>query len=62
MTAGALEVGGLFSVFGVQETERQLPRLSGVGRISVNPVTGSTTIMFDPARPASRYDPIRRTP
>lgn len=42
-----LEVGNLFSVLGAHGIERQLQRVAGVGRVSVNPVSGSTTVMFD---------------
>ena len=47
MTKITLEVGGLFSVLGAHGIERQLQHVAGVGRVSVNPVSGSTTIMFD---------------
>src|SRR5450759_3819111 len=48
MTNITLEVGGLFSVLGAHGIERQLQHVAGVGRVSVNPVSGSTTVMFDP--------------
>ena len=47
MTTATLEVGGLLSILGARGIEKQLSRLKGVGRVSVNPVTGSTTVMFD---------------
>src|ERR1019366_6030650 len=50
MTKITLEVGGLFSVLGAHGIERQLQRVAGVGRVSVNPVSGSTTGMFDPGK------------
>ena len=50
MTKITLEVGDLFSVLGAQGIERQLLHVAGVGRVSVNPVSGSTTVMFDPEK------------
>jgi hypothetical protein len=49
MTKITLEVGDLFSVLGAHGIERQLQHVAGVGRVSVNPVSGSTTVMFEPA-------------
>ena len=48
MATSTLEVGGLFSVLDAYGIERQLQRIAGVGRVSVNPVSGSTTVMYDP--------------
>lgn len=48
MATATLEVGGLLSILGARGIEKQLLRLDGVGRVCVNPVTGSTTVMFDP--------------
>ena len=48
MTTSTLEVGGLFSALDAHGIERQLQRIAGVGRVSVNPVSGSTTVMYDP--------------
>jgi Cu2+-exporting ATPase len=45
-----LEVGDLFSVLGAHGIEKQLRRIAGVGRVSVNPVSGSTTVMYDPEK------------
>src|ERR1700676_77712 len=45
-----LKVGNLFSVLGAHGIERQLQRVAGVGRVSVNPVSGSTTVTFDPGK------------
>ena len=50
MTKITLEVGDLFSVLGAHGIERQLQRVAGVGHVSVNPVSGSTTAMFDPEK------------
>jgi copper chaperone CopZ len=50
MTKITLEVDDLFSVLGAHGIERQLQHIAGVGRVSVNPVSGSTTIMFDPEK------------
>lgn len=50
MTTSTLNVGNLFSVLGAHGIERELQRIAGVGRVSVNPVSGSTTVMFDPGK------------
>ncbi len=50
MMKTTLEVGDLFSVLGAHGIERQLQRVAGVGRVSVNPVSGSTTVLFDPEK------------
>ena len=50
MTTSTLEVGDLFSVLGAHGIERQLERVAGVGRVSVNPVSGSTTVVYDPEK------------
>jgi Cu2+-exporting ATPase len=50
MTKITLEVGDLLSVLGAHGIERQLQRVAGVGRVWVNPVSGSTTVMFDPGK------------
>ena len=47
MTSSTLDVGNLFSILGAQGIERQLLRIAGVGRVSVNPVSGSTTVVYD---------------
>ena len=54
MTTSTLDVGDLFSVLGAQGIERQLQRVAGVGRVSVNPVSGSTTVMYDPEKTKPR--------
>ena len=48
MTTVTLKVGSLLSILGSRGIEKRLMRLKGVGRVSVNPVTGSTTVMYDP--------------
>jgi Cu2+-exporting ATPase len=50
MTTSTLEVGNLFSVLGAHGIEKQLKRVAGVGRVSVNPVSGSTTVVYDPQK------------
>jgi P-type Cu2+ transporter len=50
MTTSTLEIGDLFSVLGAHGVERQLQRVAGVGRVSVNPVSGSTTVVYDPGK------------
>ena len=47
MTTSTLNVGNLFSVLGARGIEKQLQRIAGVGRVAVNPVSGSTTVTFD---------------
>jgi P-type Cu2+ transporter len=47
MTTRTIEVGGLFSSLGAHGIERQLKRIAGVDRVSVNPVSGSTTVSYD---------------
>ncbi len=50
MTTSTLEVGDLFSILGAQGIEKQLQRIAGVGRVAVNPVSGSTTVTYDPGK------------
>jgi len=50
MTTSTLDVGNLFSVLGAHGIERQLQRLAGIGRMSANPVSGSTTVEYDPGK------------
>lgn len=50
MTISTLEVGDLFSVLGARGIEKQLRRVAGVDRASVNPVSGSATVDYDPAK------------
>ena len=61
MTKITLEVGDLFSVLGAQGIEQQLQRVAGIGQVSVNPVSGSTTVRFDPGKtsPAAIQEAIR---
>ena len=50
MTTSTLDVGDLFSVLGAQGIEKQLLRIKGVDRVSVNPVSASTSVTYDPAK------------
>ncbi len=50
MTTSTLEVGDLFSVLGAQGIEKQLRLITGVNTVSVNPVSGATTVDYDPAK------------
>ena len=50
MNTSTLEVGDLLSVLGAQGIEKQLQRFAGVGRVAVNPVSGSTTVTYDPEK------------
>ncbi len=48
MTTITLDVSGLFTVLDANGIEKRLQLLTGVGRVSVNPVSGSTTVVYDP--------------
>ncbi len=48
MTTTVLDVAGLLTVLDASGIERQLHRIAGVRRVSVNPISGSTTVMYDP--------------
>ena len=50
MTTSTLDVGDLLSSLGAQGIERQVRRISGVGNVAVNPVSGSTTVAFDSSK------------
>jgi Cu2+-exporting ATPase len=50
MTTSTLGIGDLFSVVGAGGIERQLRRIAGVGRVSVNPDSGSATVVYEPAK------------
>jgi Cu2+-exporting ATPase len=47
MKSSTLDVGNLFSVLGAHGIEKQIQRIAGVGHVSVNPVSGSTTVQYD---------------
>ena len=47
MTTSTFDVSDLFSALDAHGIERQLQRIEGVGRVSVNPVSGSTTVTYD---------------
>ena len=49
MTTSTCDVGDLFSGLSAQGIENQLLRIAGLSRVSVNPVSGSTTVSYDPA-------------
>ena len=48
MATSNFEVGDLFSILGAQGIEKQLMRIAGVSRAAVNPVSGMTTVDYDP--------------
>ena len=50
MTTSTLDVGNLFSVLGAHGIEKQLQRVPGVGRVTVNAVSGATTVAYDPQK------------
>ncbi len=50
MTTSTLEVGNLLSVLGAHGIEKQLKRVAGVGRVTVNAVSGATTVAYDPKK------------
>ena len=62
MTSVNLHVGELLSPLGAAGIEKQLSKLDGVTTVSVNPVSGSTTVTYDEGRinPASIAAAIER--
>ncbi len=50
MTTSTLEVGGLLSILGARGIEKQLQQIKGVGRVSVNAVSGAATITYDKSK------------
>ena len=50
MTTCTINIGGLLSIMGAQGIEKQLKRIGGVAQVSVNPVSGSTTVEYDAAK------------
>jgi Cu2+-exporting ATPase len=50
MTTSTLDGGDLFSVLGAHGIEKQLRQIAGVGHVSVNPVSGLTTVVYDSAK------------
>jgi P-type Cu2+ transporter len=50
MKISTLKVGDLFSVLSAHGIERQLRLVPGVGRVSVNPVSGTTMVVYDPGK------------
>ena len=50
MTTSTFKVGELLSNLGARGIEKQINHIAGVGRVSVNPVSGSTTVDYDPAK------------
>lgn len=50
MMTSTFDVGGLFSILSAHGIERQLLRVAGVRRVSVNQVSGSTTVAYDPTK------------
>ena len=50
MTTSTFKVGNLLSSLGARGIEKQLKHVTGVGRVAVNPVSGATTVVYDPAK------------
>ena len=50
MTTSTLFIGDLLSILGARGIEKQLKRIDGVGQVSVNAVSGSTTVTYDTAK------------
>lgn len=50
MTTSTFKVENLLSILGASGIEKQLKHISGVGRASVNPVSGDATVVYDPAK------------
>ncbi|MBC7739689.1 MAG: copper-translocating P-type ATPase [Candidatus Saccharibacteria bacterium] len=53
MKTTTFDVDGLLSALGAQGIERQLKKIDGVGRVSVNNVSGSTTVTYDAGKTSS---------
>ena len=53
MTTSTFNVGDLLSSLGARGIEKQLKHIAGVGRVSVNPVSGSTTVAYDSTKTSS---------
>ncbi|MEP7032259.1 MAG: heavy metal-associated domain-containing protein, partial [Pseudolabrys sp.] len=53
MTTSTFNVGDLLSILSARGIEKQIKHIAGVGRVSVNPVSGSTTVVYDPAKTSS---------
>src|SRR5579859_4629 len=47
MTTSTLDIGDVLSVLGARGIEKQLQRIAGVGSVSINPVSGATTVAYD---------------
>jgi Cu2+-exporting ATPase len=50
MTTSTLEVDDLLSVLGAKGIEKQLMRVPGMDHVTVNPVSGATTVDFDASK------------
>ncbi len=50
MTTSTFDIGDLLSILGARGIEKRLMRLVGVDHVSVNPVSGNTSVDYDPAR------------
>ena len=50
MATSTFKVGDLLSTLGARGIEKQLKRILGVGKTSVNPVTGDATVVYDDAK------------
>ena len=50
MATSTFKVGDLLSTLGASGIEKQLKHLSGVGKASVNPVSGDATVVYDDAK------------
>ena len=50
MTTSTFKVDDLLSSLGARGIEKQLKHISGVGTVSVNPVSGDATVVYDPAK------------
>ncbi len=47
MTTSIVEVGGMVSALSARGVEKQLLKLPGVGKVEVNYVSGSATVIYD---------------
>ena len=53
MTTSTFNVGDLLSSLGAHGIEKQLKHIAGVGRAAVNPVSGTTTVVYDSSKISS---------
>ena len=50
MATSTLDIGDLYSILGARGIEKQVMRIPGMTLVAVNPVSGATTVDFDPGK------------